>query len=142
MSPPRCFTDSKVALFWICGLEREWKQFIQNHVNEICKLVPGDCWSHCPGLENPVDVPSRGITTTELAASKLWHGGPEWLRSEVVGVDCPRREMVMPTECAAELRIKDKKLIHGLLNSQSPLPANLELIIPSERYSTLSKYCG
>ena len=44
----KCFTDSKVALFRIRGLEKEWKQFIQNRVNEIRKLVPGECWDHCP----------------------------------------------------------------------------------------------
>ena len=138
-NPLRCFTDSKVALFWISGIEREWKQFIQNRVNEIRKLVPSECWNHCPGQENPADMPSRGITTTELAASKLWRSGPEWLKSEMVNVDCPQQEMVMPTECATELRARDKKMVYGLLNCQSPSPANLESIISSERYSTLSR---
>ncbi|MCG8622721.1 MAG: hypothetical protein MJE68_12095, partial [Proteobacteria bacterium] len=70
-----------VALFWIRGLEKEWKQFIQNRVNEIRKLVPDECWDHCPGQENPADMPSRGITISELAASKLWRSGPKWLKS-------------------------------------------------------------
>ena len=30
LNPSRCFTDSQVALFWICGLRREWKPFVQN----------------------------------------------------------------------------------------------------------------
>ena len=39
-----CFADSKVALCWIRELEREWKPFVQNRVNEIRKLVPTECW--------------------------------------------------------------------------------------------------
>ena len=44
--------------------EEEWKQFVQNCVNEIHVQVPSECWNHCPGQENPADIPSRGITTT------------------------------------------------------------------------------
>ena len=51
-----CFTDSKVALYWIRGLEKEWKPFVQKRVNEIRKLVPIKCWYHCPGRENPADI--------------------------------------------------------------------------------------
>lgn len=82
-----------------------------------------------PRSRNPADTTSRGITTTELAASKLWHSGPEWLKNETVDVDCDQQELVMPTECATELRAKDKKMVHGLLSSQSPTPANLESVI-------------
>ena len=45
----RCFTDSQVALYWIKGLEKEWKPFVQHRVNEICKLIPAECWGHCSG---------------------------------------------------------------------------------------------
>ena len=31
----RCFTDSQVALFWIKGVEMEWKPFVQDRVDEI-----------------------------------------------------------------------------------------------------------
>jgi hypothetical protein len=40
ISSIRCWSDSEVALYWICGETREWKQFVQNRVLEITSLVP------------------------------------------------------------------------------------------------------
>ena len=37
---PICFTDSKVALYWIQGVKKSWKVLVRNKVNEIWKLVP------------------------------------------------------------------------------------------------------
>ena len=42
LGDPRCFTDSQVALFWIRGVEKDWKPFVQNRVEEIRELVPAD----------------------------------------------------------------------------------------------------
>jgi len=46
-----CYTDSKVALYWIKGTEKEWKPFVENRVTEIRRLVLPTGWSHCPGRE-------------------------------------------------------------------------------------------
>ena len=40
LSDPICWTDSKVSLHWIQGETQEWKQFVENRVKEIRKLVP------------------------------------------------------------------------------------------------------
>ena len=45
-----CYTDSRVSLYWIKGLTKEWKPFVQNRVNSIRKLVQ---WKHCAGGDNP-----------------------------------------------------------------------------------------
>ena len=39
LSNPVCFTDSKVALYWIQGVKHEWKQFDENGVATIRNLV-------------------------------------------------------------------------------------------------------
>ena len=64
MADPRCYTDSQVALCWIKHEEREWKQFVQNHVTAIRRLVPSEHWKHCSGISNPADIPSRGTSMT------------------------------------------------------------------------------
>ena len=71
LSSIACFTDSKVALYWIRGVEKEWKLFVQNRVNEIRKMTLTECWHHCPGRENPADIPSRGIMPLELGCGYM-----------------------------------------------------------------------
>lgn len=66
------FMDSKVALHWIKGVvDKELKPFVQNRVNEIRRLLPGDHWRRCPGKENPADLPSRGVTPLEMSRSGI-----------------------------------------------------------------------
>ena len=72
------WSDSITALYWIKG-EREWSQFVQNRVNEILRLTTRETWNHCPGVENPADLGSRGVTAVTIKSNKLWWRGPEWL---------------------------------------------------------------
>ena len=65
----RCFTDSQVTLFWIHGIDKEWKPFVRNRVAEFRRLVHPNCWSHCLGETNSTDLPSRGLTLLELSVS-------------------------------------------------------------------------
>ena len=68
----RCYTDSQVALYWICGTNKEWKPFVHNRVTEIRRNVQPNLWSHCPGKSNPADLPSRGLTSLEASVIQLW----------------------------------------------------------------------
>lgn len=114
LKPPRCFTDSKVALFWIQGLTKEWKPFVQNRVNEIRNSIPAEHWSHCPGKTNPADLPSRGLSPLELSVSQLWCSGPDWLKA-YVNSQSEDVMSVMPEECAPELKKAQKVPTHNLL---------------------------
>ena len=104
--PPHCFTDSKVALFWIQGVDKDWKPFVQNRVTEIRSLIHPDRWSHCSGRDNPADIPSRGSAPLELSVNVLWRDGPEWLREKQL-YDT-NSELSMPEDCIAEMKAKDK----------------------------------
>ena len=110
-----CFTDSRVVLCWIRNEERSWKPFVKNRVSEIRSLLPADCWSHIPGLQNPADVPSRGATPLELLVNKLWRNGPEVPLGRA-DVEEPSDGEILP-ECIKELRASDKRSVHGLLVS-------------------------
>ena len=55
-----CYTDSQVALCWFKGVTKQWKQFVENRIQEIRRLVPVNCWRHCHSGDNPADIPSRG----------------------------------------------------------------------------------
>ena len=76
-----CWTDSLTALYWIRGIDKEWRTFVENRVKEIRGLVLPEFWDHCPGSENPADIPSRGMSVTNLTKSQTWFHGPEWLLS-------------------------------------------------------------
>ena len=39
LQPHRCFSDSKVALFWIKGITKEWKPWVENRVNEVIERL-------------------------------------------------------------------------------------------------------
>ena len=101
-----CFTDSKVSLYWIQGYGQEWKQFVENRVKTIRSLVAGSHWSHCPGADNPADIPSRGMNVEELSKSELWLDGPAWLMSISLGPTglCQHDDESVPEECLPELK--------------------------------------
>ena len=70
--------DSITVLYWIRNIG-EWKQFVHHRVNEILKLTNKEDWGHCPGVENPADIGSRGVLASNLKVGKLWWEGPDWL---------------------------------------------------------------
>ena len=70
--------DSMTAIYWIMN-RGEWKQFVHHLVNEILKLTNKGDWGHCPGVENPADIGSRGVIASQLKENKLWWVGPDWL---------------------------------------------------------------
>ena len=129
---PKCFTDSQVALYWIQGIEKEWKPFVQNRVNEIRKLIPVVHWKHCPGTINPADIPSRGFTQQELSASRLWLYGPEWLRTGVEEEESNTPSM--PDQCQKELKAK---MTHNLLTAEHP--SGIGEVMNSEDYGSMCR---
>ena len=52
---------------------------MENRVKEIQKQ--DDLFCYVPTAQNPADLPTRGLTVSELQQSKLWWSGPEWLTS-------------------------------------------------------------
>ena len=132
---PMCWTDSKVALYWICGTSKSWKPFVQNRVNEIRRLVQAAQWKHCPGKTNPADLPSRGLSLKELANSPLCFNGPEWLTRGEIGEEIDPQNDI-PEECVMELRSKEADVVHCLLDVEG---AGVSNVLNIERFSSLNK---
>ena len=100
-----CWTDSITVFYWIQS-DREFKQIIQNRIDEIHKLTDVKSWRHCPGIENPADIASRGYLASELVFSSLWWKGPVWLHSSLKNY--PKLGAVsdeeLTEECSRELK--------------------------------------
>ncbi|XP_015120540.1 uncharacterized protein LOC107043522 [Diachasma alloeum] len=76
------WTDSAVALAWICAHPSRWKEYVHNRVASIQELVQEANWRYVSGKENPADCASRGISVAQLNAHHLWWTGPKWLRKD------------------------------------------------------------
>ena len=129
LEEPVCNTDSQVALHWIRGEAREWKQFVQNRVIEIRRLVPHSRWRHCPGTLNPADIPSRGVSVVEFKEKEqLWLHGPKG----PVQYDIFKFSDDPPNECLVEMKAKEKATT-SLLSTKEPD------LVEFERFSSLQR---
>lgn len=97
------------------------------------ELLPVTCWRHCPGIDNPADIPSRGLTPIELHTNKLWHCGPDWLH-QGPGERVPGRKG-MPEDCLGEMKVADGKTCSLLVGDTT----GLKNVIKCRNYSTLSR---
>ena len=74
------WSDSLVSLYWIKGINKHFKQFVENRTSEIRKHTEIQLWRHCPGTLNPADIPTHGMSATEFANSDLWFIDPDFIR--------------------------------------------------------------
>lgn len=137
ISEVTCYTDSKVALHWIRGADKEWKQFVQNRTTEIRTLLPDAIWVHCAGKDNLADLPSRGMSLIQLTTSDLWRRGPDWLMDGPLSVCQGEESTCMQEECIQELKAKDRKLLHSLVVVEHT--ARIGQLIRCEHFSSAQR---
>ena len=99
------WTDSITVVCWIRN-QRPWKQYVMRRVEEIRKLSQACKWYHCPGVCNPADLPTQGVQADQLAESKLWWTGPDFLK--------PRE--IPCQKVADELLLKEESVVQEIKN--------------------------
>ena len=70
------WSDSTMALGWICNDPNRWKTFVANRVTEIQTYTTHSQWKHCPGENNAADPLSRGVTSEQLNCYKTGGTAP------------------------------------------------------------------
>ena len=142
------WTDSMDCLNWIVNSSKIWPKFIQNRVLKIRNNSASNNWFHCPGKENPADIPSRGSDLRNPDFRKCWLQGPSFLwgsrdtwpstpfsalaKSSVIGL-AMAEEMLYDESESSE---KDVTLLPALSSKESP---NLHEIMDINRYGNLDK---
>ncbi|XP_062703569.1 uncharacterized protein LOC134286024 [Aedes albopictus] len=74
------WTDSTCVLRWIQAPPTTWTTFVANRTAKIQTITEGCKWSHVPGVQNPADLISRGITPQHILENNVWWEGPAWLK--------------------------------------------------------------
>ena len=80
---------------------------MQNKMTEIRKLIQAKNWRNCPGIQNPVDIPSRGLSAAELQCKmELWLHGPPCVEFSAR----PENPVLenFPRECLVEMKVRIK----------------------------------
>jgi hypothetical protein len=110
---------------------------VENRVTSIRASIWPQCWGHCPGRENPADIPSRGMTATELSRNRLWLSGPDWLSEcQDLPDEDSDADSEFPEECCQEM--KSKKTAHTLVVAQDHGP-RLGQLLSCENFSSLHR---
>ena len=126
------WTDSTNVLHWIRSESRTFKQFVANRVGEIHRATDPDQWCHMPGELNPADLPTRGMSATELAESKLWIEGPEFLKTD----ECTWPEK-LPSGTANPDHAKERR-VEAHASSCKDRPAHESFLNPTN-FSSLGR---
>ena len=128
-----------VVIYWIRSAQKEYKQFVENRVQEIRRLAAPKWWSYCPTQENPADIVSRGATATQLAAEEKWWHGPSFF------INPPSKwpslaSFELPKEADQELRTEKRvKLTTFIVRVEATSNAHLKIEedIDVSRYSNV-----
>lgn len=129
----RMWTDSMIALYWICSSAQKWEQFVANRVTEIQSLTHPETWSHIVVKVNPADLPTRGQSVESLMRNQLWWNGPSVLTSPNQSEET--KTYYITDKVNAELKSDQQITVQLAANDTDPTGAVLEL----ERYSKLKR---
>ena len=73
------WTDSLTTLQYIRNKTRRFPVFESNRITEIHEATSVEQWRHVPGIQNPADEGSRGVSVDYFKEGCRWLSGPEFL---------------------------------------------------------------
>ena len=133
------WVDSRTVLCWIKN-DKHWKQYVKHRVDEIRQLTAKQDWRYCPGVQNPADLPSRGLTGNEMVDNSMWWCGPQFL--QLPEEEWPQDQATVDTNEAAlsEVVKNPPNVIHVLASCEEILTeVNLAEIIHCQQISSLGR---
>ena len=77
------WTDSQIVWWWINGESKQFKQFVQNRVENIRSLWSKQHLRYCPSELNSSDIASRGSKASDLVSIDLWWKGAPFLKKKI-----------------------------------------------------------
>ena len=117
-------TDSSTVLQWLKAALKKQQVFVANRPAEILENSSMDQWRHVKGVENPVDIGTRGMSIEDLKES-VWLNGPAWLQAD---------EEKWPKPWSQENELK-----HEQVTSTVATETKLDQIFDWRRYSPFNR---
>jgi hypothetical protein len=127
------WTDAQTVLNYISNESKRFNVYVANRVAEIRAVTTPDQWRHCPGVENPADDASRGLSSRDLSLQHRWLRGPEFLwKTE----DCWPPNQAVVTELAEnDPEVKRHVNVHVLTSVEENVA--MQLIDRSQSWKEL-----
>ena len=134
--------DSMTVLYWMKN-NKLWRQYVMSRVKGIRELTNQESWRHCPGKQNPADLPSRGLNATELVNEKWWKGPCFLYKPET---QAPKTETTVVSEEAIAEVVKNPVTQTQVLTtaqSKNEEPAaNIQAVMDCNPYSSKMNLLG
>lgn len=97
----------------------KWKTFVANRVAEIQNLTSISEWNHVKSQDNPVDLISRGLTSSQIIRCALWWHGPKWLSENPLNFQPDCTTTILECRSAISVTVNLDEL--NLFSNISPL---------------------
>ena len=131
------WVDPLSVLCWIRNV-KAWNHCVRNRVSQILGISSREQWFHCPGLENPADLPSRG-KAVNLAKNALWWEGLSFFKSDSKGWPTAPECVELETASAMQETMKTESVItHAMIVSEVNVP-HIDNALDLQRFSTKGK---
>ena len=137
------WTDSQIVWCWISGESKQFKQFVQNRVENIRSLWSKEHWRYCPSELNPSDISSRGSKASDLVSSDLWRKGAPFLEKEERQwqnlANCPITGETVINEAVEELKVGDATKTSSFMTASSKVSQSVSEVIEPEIFSSFGR---